>query len=141
MSCYNIILSFFLSFLVLTSLYLLIVGVEDYCCSWSRSLTNTLGIAHLDEESARRRGPYPHNTQYSQDIDIHAPRRDSKTQFQRAGADPGLRPRGRWDRQEHYLKKLTKRKVCEYYVRYRKCVTIRNCTTFPGKYCLREASC
>ena len=46
--------------------------------------------------------PLPDNTQHSQQTNIHAPcgirtRNPSK----RAAADPGLRPRGHWDRHLH----------------------------------------
>ena len=48
-------LSFFILFFVITSVYLLLVGIEGYCCTWSHSLTHThararsLGRTPLDE--------------------------------------------------------------------------------------------
>jgi hypothetical protein len=52
--------SFFLSFLflILTSLYLLIVGVEDYFWTWSHTVTHILCKTPLDEGSVRRRDLY-----------------------------------------------------------------------------------
>jgi len=48
----------------LTSVYLLILTVEGYCCTWS----HTLGRTPLDEGSARRRDLYltTHNTHKKQ---------------------------------------------------------------------------
>jgi hypothetical protein len=46
-------------FLILSTFYLLIVGLEGYCCTWSQSMTHTraraLGKKPLEEGSARRR--------------------------------------------------------------------------------------
>jgi len=72
--------------------YVLTVGVKGYCCIWSHSITHTHTRIHivdrtrLGERSARRRGLYPHNTQHSQETNIHARRRDSKPQFQPSSA-------------------------------------------------------
>jgi hypothetical protein len=59
----------------LISLYLIIVGVEDYCCALSQSVTRTHTHTHthtidrtpLDEWSARRRDLYPTTR------DVHKP--------------------------------------------------------------------
>jgi hypothetical protein len=62
-------LSLFLSsfppfFLILTSFYLIIIRVNDYCCIWSLPLTHSLGRSPLDKGSARSRDLYltTHNT-------------------------------------------------------------------------------
>jgi len=51
-------------FLSLSSFYLLIVGIEGYCCitSHSRAHTHTLSTIPLDEWSARRRNFWQHTT-------------------------------------------------------------------------------
>jgi hypothetical protein len=49
-------LSFFLSFLlILTSFYIVFVGIQKSCCTWSRLIPNTLCRTPLDEWSAHRR--------------------------------------------------------------------------------------
>jgi len=49
---------FTIFFLILTSFYLLILGVEGYCCTRSLTMTLTLGRTYLDEGSPRRRRLY-----------------------------------------------------------------------------------
>jgi hypothetical protein len=74
--------------------YLLIVGLECYCCTWSQSATHTLGRPSLEEWSARHPDLYltTHNTHKKQ---TSMPGRDSNPKSQqRATADPHLRPRG-----------------------------------------------
>jgi hypothetical protein len=85
--------------LILTSFYLLIVGVKGYCCVWSHSTTHTFGRIPLDEGSARHRDLYltTHNTHKRLTfmppggIRTHNPSK-------RAAADRRLRPRGHRDR-------------------------------------------
>jgi hypothetical protein len=84
-------ISFFLSFLVLTSFYLLTVGVEVIV-----ALDHTQGHTHTHTwyDSSRRgidpsQRPLPDNTQHSQQTDIHATRQDSNPQSQQAS---GRRP-------------------------------------------------
>ena len=55
----------------------------------------TVGRTPLDEWSARLRDLYLHNTQHSQQKDIHAPGWDLNPQSQQGSV---LRPRGHWDR-------------------------------------------
>ena len=89
--------------LVMTSFYLFIVGVEGYCCTWSRSLTHILGRTPLDEGSARRRD-LPHNT--------------GKPPMPPAGFEAAIpaserpqthvpRPRGHWDRRVNVHNSIT----------------------------------
>jgi hypothetical protein len=99
-------LSFFLS---LTSLYLLIVGVDGYCCTRSHSMTHTLGRTPLGEGSARRRDLYL-TTHKSQETDNHAPSEiRTHNPSKRAAAVPRLRPRGQWDGLYNWL---TIRNIC-----------------------------
>jgi hypothetical protein len=66
--------------------------------------THTLGRTTLDEGSARRRGLCLHNTQHSQERNIHAPSGiRTRNSSKRAAADLRLRPRGHWDRLLSYL--------------------------------------
>jgi len=63
------------------------------------TLKDTLGRNPLEKGSARRRDFYGHNTQHSQEKEIHAhggirTRNPSK----RSATDPRLRPRGHRDR-------------------------------------------
>ena len=92
-------------FLILTSVYLLTLGVEGYCCTSSHSDT-PLCRTPLDEGSARRRDlcPTTHNTtdRYPCPGGIRT-RNPSK----RAAADPRLRPRGHWDRHWNMHKHIT----------------------------------
>ena len=53
-------------FLILTSFHLLSIGVEVIVYLITLNDTYTLGRTPLNEESARRRDLYLHNTQYSQ---------------------------------------------------------------------------
>ena len=84
---------FFLSS-VLSSVYLLIVGVEVIVALY-RTQTHELGRTPLDEGSALRRGFYLHITQHSQESVIHDPgwirTRNSNS---RSAANLRLRPRG-----------------------------------------------
>jgi hypothetical protein len=60
-------------------------------------MAHTLSRTPLDEGSARRRGRYQYNTQYSQDTNIHAPAGiRTRNSSKRAAADTRLRPRGYW---------------------------------------------
>jgi hypothetical protein len=60
--------------------YLLTAGAEDYCCTWSHSVTQTHTHTHihirmdsLDDGSVRRLEFYLHITQNSQETHIHTP--------------------------------------------------------------------
>jgi len=60
---------------------------------------HTRGRAPLDEGSARRRGVYLHNTQHSQEKNIHATDGiRTRSPMKRAAADLCLRPSGLLDR-------------------------------------------
>jgi hypothetical protein len=90
-------------FITLTSVYLLIVDIEGYCCTWSQSLKNTHTHTHTHTHawygsSGRGIGlsqrPLPGNTHHTHKANIHAQggirtRNPSK----RTTADPVLRPR------------------------------------------------
>ena len=57
------------------------------------------GRTLLDEWSARRRDLYLHNTQHSQQTNIHVTGGIRTHNLSRtAASDPRLRPRGHWDR-------------------------------------------
>ena len=97
--------------LVLASFYLLLVGVERYCCTTSHTMTHThahtVGRTALDEGSARLKNPLPDNTKLLQGTDNHAPggiriRNPSK----RAATDPRLRGRS------HRYRQLFLSKIC-----------------------------
>jgi len=75
-------------FLILTSFYLTVVGVEGYCCTWSHSMTHThkLSRTPLDEELAFRRdlSTWKHTTLTG---DRHlCPQQDSNPKSQQANA-------------------------------------------------------
>jgi hypothetical protein len=75
--------------------YLLVVGVERYCYTWSQ--WQTLGRTPPDEGSARRKDLYltTHNIHKIQSC----PRRDSYPQSQQAcGRRSSPRPRAHWNR-------------------------------------------
>jgi len=89
--------------------YLLIVGVDGYCCTWSHSMTrarasthtqtHTLGRTPLDEGSARRRRLY--KTQHLQTTNTHAPGWiRTRSPSKQAAADLSLRPCGHRDRRK-----------------------------------------
>jgi hypothetical protein len=70
-------LSFFLSFIVtsflsLTSVYLLTVGLANYYCTWLHSTTHTLAKIPLDEWSARHTA-LSLTTHYTHKTQIHPP--------------------------------------------------------------------
>ena len=96
--------SFFLSFFLnLTSVYLIIIGVEGYFCTWLHSIiyiyTHTHGRTPLDEWSARRRDLClpTHNTHKRQTSMTPGGIR-TRSPSKRAAADPRVRLRGHWDR-------------------------------------------
>jgi hypothetical protein len=77
------------------------------CCKCRRlslllitlSDTYTVGRTPLDEESARHKALYSHNTQQSQQTNIQASGRIRKlNRSKQPNADPRLRPRGHWER-------------------------------------------
>jgi hypothetical protein len=101
---YQYLLSFLL---ILTSFYLTTESVDGYCCSWSHSVTHTVGRTPLEEGSVRRRDLYltTHNTHK---IQTSIPPGGIRTHnlSRRAAEDLRLRSRGHWDRLYHYLQQL-----------------------------------
>ena len=94
--CKESFLSFFLSFLVLTSLYLLFVVVEvivalDHTQSHTHTHTRQNSFGRIIGPSQR---PLPDNT--------HPGGILTRNPSKRAAADPRLRPRGHRDRQKHF---------------------------------------
>jgi len=80
----------------LNLLYVLIVGVECYCCTGSHSLTHT----HTAGLLSTRDRPAADNQSNSEESDIPASGGiRTHNPSKRAAADPRLRPRGYWDRQ------------------------------------------
>jgi hypothetical protein len=73
---------------------------------WIITLSNTYTLSRtpLDEGSARRRGLYLHNTQHSQETDIHALCGiRTRSPNKRAAVDLRLRPHGHRDRPFGYV--------------------------------------
>jgi hypothetical protein len=70
-------LTFFPSFIILTSFCLLIVGVEDYRCTLSHSVTHTHTHTHTStglywtSDRSVAETSLPSNTQHSHERDIH----------------------------------------------------------------------
>ena len=72
--CNEIYIYYLSLFVILTCDYLLIVGVEGYCCTWSHSIAHT--HTHTRQDSSRRwigpsQRPLPNNTQHSQETGRH----------------------------------------------------------------------
>ena len=93
----SFVLSFCLSVLVLTSVYLLIVGVE-VIVALGYTHWHTLGSTRLDERSAHRRDLY--QTKQNSRQRHPYPRPNSNPQSQQAN---GRRPHGHRDRWDHTL--------------------------------------
>ena len=55
-------LSFFLSFVVPTSVYLLTVGVLGYCCTWSHTQTHSVGLLWTSDQPDAETSTWQHTT-------------------------------------------------------------------------------
>ena len=91
--------------------------------TWSHSMTHThthtFGRTPLEEGSARFRGLYLHNTQLSQETDIHATGRiQTRNPSKRGAADLCLKPRGHRDQQYRITKHriLSAQLICTYLI-------------------------
>jgi len=91
--------SFFFFPIILTSVCLLIVGVEGFCCTWSHSVTSThlVGLLWMRDNTILKRDRL---SCYWQDSNLQSQ--------QASGSDRRLRPCGHWDRPvHHHLYKCT----------------------------------
>jgi hypothetical protein len=75
--------------------YILIVGLQSYCCICSHSITHTHSVGLIWTSIGHSQRPLPDNTQHSQETDIHAPSGiRTRNPSKRTVADRRLRQRG-----------------------------------------------